>query len=141
MALIVANLLFFAFTRGWFDGVMGIRSLGDREPGRLAAQVRPESIRLLPMAAAGSGASASACYEAGPFTTAESSAIEPTLKAALPAGSWADSRSEAAGPGGTVVVSHVFRVGSADAALGARLLTLRLEPGGRTFSPCKTELR
>ncbi len=56
VALVAANLLFFVFTRGWLDGIGGINSLGDREPGRLALQVRPESIRLLPMPAA-SGAS------------------------------------------------------------------------------------
>lgn len=51
MALVAANLLFFVFSRGWLDGIGGIDSLGGREPGRLATQVRPEIIRLLPMAA------------------------------------------------------------------------------------------
>ena len=33
--LVVANVLFFAFTRGSLDGFLGLRSLGDREPERL----------------------------------------------------------------------------------------------------------
>ena len=39
--LLAANLLFFGFTRGWFDGLLGLQSLGDREPERIANQVRP----------------------------------------------------------------------------------------------------
>lgn len=50
-ALIVANVLFFAYSRGWLDS-FGLRSLGDREPERLDRQVRPETIRILPMSAA-----------------------------------------------------------------------------------------
>ena len=60
MALVAANLLFFVFTRGWLDGIAGINSLGDREPGRLALQVRPETIRLLPMPPASSASDSAA---------------------------------------------------------------------------------
>ena len=49
VALVAANLLFFVFSLGWLDGIAGIDSLGGREPGRLALQFRPDSIRLLPM--------------------------------------------------------------------------------------------
>ena len=38
-ALIVANLLFFAFTRGWFDGVLGLQSLGERDLGRRGTEL------------------------------------------------------------------------------------------------------
>ena len=55
VALAAANLIFFAFSQGWLDGVGGIDSLGGREPGRLALQVRPDSVRLLPMPEAASG--------------------------------------------------------------------------------------
>jgi len=47
-ALLVANLGFYAWSRGWIDG--GAAARGDREPERLARQVRPESIRILPPA-------------------------------------------------------------------------------------------
>jgi hypothetical protein len=139
VALIAANLLFFAFTRGWFDGVMGMKAIGDREPERLAAQVRPEAIRLLPMtAASGVGTTAVSCFEAGPFSAAESSAAEATLKATLPAGSWSDVRTgspSAAGP----VVAHFYRIAAADATLAARLTSIRLDPTSRPFGPCKTD--
>jgi hypothetical protein len=44
-ALLVANLGFCAWSSGWLDG--GAAARGDREPERLARQVRPESIRIL----------------------------------------------------------------------------------------------
>ena len=53
-ALVVANLVFFAFTRGALDGLLGLSAIGDREPERLARQVRPQSIRLLPTSPAAS---------------------------------------------------------------------------------------
>lgn len=137
LALVAANLLFFAFTRGWFDDAIGLRSLGDREPGRLAAQVRPEAIRLLPMNAGASvPAESTACYEAGPFGAAEVAGAEALMRAALPAGAWTDDRTETAGSGG-FVVSHTFRVPNADAALAARLTSMRLDATGRSFGPCR----
>jgi hypothetical protein len=96
--LLLANLAFFAWTQGWLDSVVGIRSIGDREPERLLRQVRPELIRILPPA---SGANEAApalattssadgtCLEAGPFTDTELTAAQATLQTALPAGAWA----------------------------------------------------
>ena len=46
--LVLANLLFFAWTQGWIDGVSGARAIGHREPERLGQQVRPEVVRILP---------------------------------------------------------------------------------------------
>ena len=67
--LIVANLVFFAFSRGALDGILGLRALGDREPERLANQVRPQTIRLLPVgrlaASAASTAAASPAVNVG----------------------------------------------------------------------------
>ena len=139
LGLLVANLLFFAFTRGWFDGI-GLRSLGDREPARLAAQVRPDAIRLLPMGAGASAAADAACYEAGPFAATEAVGAEAALRAVLPAGTWTDDRTESAGAVGTVV-SHMFRVPNADPALAARLASIRLDPTGRSFAPCNRPAR
>ena len=133
-ALIAANLLFFAFTRGWFDGVLGLQSNGDREPERLANQVRPASIVLMPMASAPPGTSGS-CLESAPVAGAEAAAAEAALKGALPPGSWSDQRSEST-VGTTTVVTHVYRVGNADAATAARLAGLRLDSSGRGFSAC-----
>lgn len=52
VALLLANLVFFCWTRGWLDGVTGARATGDREPERLQHQFRPESVRILPAGAA-----------------------------------------------------------------------------------------
>ena len=137
--LLAANLLFFGFTRGWFDGLFGLQSRGDREPERIANQVRPASIVLMPMASAPAGTSGS-CLESAPVAAAEASAAESLLKGALPAGAWTDQRSEST-VGTTIVVTHVYRVGNADAATAAKLGALRLDSSGRSFSPCaKSEL-
>ena len=99
LALLIANLGFWAWTQGWLDNVVGVRAGGDREPERLARQVKPDTVRILPPAAPASVAASAAaptplaCLEAGPFTPTEAIAAEAALKAALPAlpaGRWAD---------------------------------------------------
>jgi hypothetical protein len=138
-ALLVANLIFFAYSRGMLDGFLGLRASGDREPERLANQVRPQTIRLLPMSAAASAPAeaAAACYETPTFTAGEAAAVESTLASTLPPGSWSDSRGERS-VGTRSEVTHTYRVVAADAALAARLATLRLDAAGRgfSFSPC-----
>ena len=134
LLLLAANLLFFGFARGWFDGLAGLQSHGDREPERIANQVRPASIVLMPMASAPPGTSGS-CFESTPIAGAEAAAAEAALKAALPPGSWTDQRSEST-VGTATVVTHVYRVGNADAATAARLAELRLDSSGRGFSAC-----
>jgi len=138
--LIVANLLFFAFTRGWLDGVVGVSALGDREPERLARQVRPQTIRLLPVGAAASAPAIDAsvpCYETPTFTASDAAAVEAALAASLPAGAWVDNRAER-NLGTRIEVTHIYRVIGPDATLTARLATLRLDAAGRgfSFSPC-----
>ena len=137
-ALIVANLLFFGYTRGMLE-FLGLDPLGDREPQRLAKQVRPQAIRLLPMSATASapGDAAVTCYETPTFTAAEAAAVESTLAGALPAGAWIDSLGER-NVGARVETTHTYRVLGPDTGLAARLATLRLEAGGRgfSFSPC-----
>ncbi|CAN5917500.1 hypothetical protein BH11PSE8_BH11PSE8_34260 [soil metagenome] len=102
LALLMANLGFWAWTQGWLDNVVGVHASGDREPERLARQVKPDTVRVLPPAAPASVASAAgaasapaalACFEAGPFTPAEATAAQTALKAALPtlpADRWTD---------------------------------------------------
>lgn len=138
--LIVANLLFFAFTRGWLDGVVGMSAVGDREPERLSRQVRPQTIRLLPVSGAASAAPIDAsapCYETPTFTAGDVAAVEAALAANLPAGTWIDNRVER-NLGTRIEVTHIYRVIGADATLTSRLATLRLDAAGRgfSFSPC-----
>jgi hypothetical protein len=98
--LLLANFAFFAWTQGWLDTVVGTRAIGDREPERLARQVRPELVRILP---AGSGsdatpaAAALACLEAGPISEANLAAAQAAAQAALPSGSWSVARTEQPG--------------------------------------------
>jgi hypothetical protein len=50
--LLLANLLFFGWARGWFAPAWPEPGASDREPNRLAAQVAPERVTVLTPAAA-----------------------------------------------------------------------------------------
>lgn len=111
LALILANLGFYSWTQGWLDGVVGVRATGDREPERLARQVRPETVVILPPEAAASSSVAAApvCLEAGPFSSTELAAANTALKQALPnaaEGSWAEVKTET--PGAWIVYMGKF---------------------------------
>jgi hypothetical protein len=111
--LLLANLAYFAWTQAWLDGLLGVSSLGDREPERLTRQVRPETVIILPPTAADAAASAAsaaaadpaspaatACLEAGPFATGASVSAAAALQSALPPlppGSWSDVKIERPG--------------------------------------------
>jgi hypothetical protein len=89
--LLLANLLFFAWARGWLSPVLPPPHHGEREPERLAAQLRPETVKLLtPQAASAAvAAAATACVEAGPFSDSDAATAEAALAAAsVPAGAW-----------------------------------------------------
>lgn len=110
--LLFANLGFLMWTQGWLDGVVGMRSIGDREPERLTRQVRPETIRILAPGAAGVAASTTlACFEAGPFDDAGIGAAQIAAQAALPAGSWLTVKTDQ--PGTWIV--YMGRYASRDA--------------------------
>ena len=100
--LILVNLVFWVWAQGWLDGFTSMRATGDREPERMARQVRPQTLRILPPAAASSSAleSRPACLEAGPFAEDASSralaylheavpGVVPTSSAAAAASQWA----------------------------------------------------
>ncbi len=134
VAVLAANLLFFGFTLGWFDGLFGLRSNGDREPERVANQVHPEAIVLLPAGTLASAAAAAAtCLEAGPFGNDDAPIAEAALRAALPAGSWSEVTVGTVAPG---AATHTFRLTTTDPELAARAAALKLDPSGRSFSPC-----
>lgn len=112
LALILANLGFYSWSQGWLDAVVGARATGDREPERLARQVRPETVVILPPEVAASNVSVSAasvCLEAGPFGGPELVAANAALKQALPnaaEGSWAEVKTET--PGAWIVYMGKF---------------------------------
>ena len=109
VALLLANLMFWAWSTGTLEFI-GWVPTRERDPARLAEQVRPDAVRILAPAAATaalstataasqaapaavSGASAAAagtplCLEAGPFVgSAIDAAEQALLAAALPEGS------------------------------------------------------
>jgi hypothetical protein len=85
VALLFANLVFYAWTQGWLDDVVGVRATGDREPERMTRQVKPELIRVLPPQGAASAVAKAMCLEAGPFAADEIGGADAALQAALPA--------------------------------------------------------
>ena len=118
LLLVAANALFYAWTQGWLDDLTSLRPHPEREPERMARQVHPERISVLPPGAASaapatlaapaapvaaSAASApqrGACLEAGPFAEGALASAIAALQAvqpALPPGSWVDVKSERAG--------------------------------------------
>jgi hypothetical protein len=136
LLLLAANLLFFGFTRGWFDGILGLSSIGDREPERIANQVRASSVILVPMAASASGATRTGCLEAGPIAAVDAAGAEAALRTVLAPGAWTDSHTESIVAGVATVVTHTYRVGNVDAAIAARLGALKLDASGHAFSAC-----
>jgi hypothetical protein len=89
--LLLANLLFFSWARGWWAPTWPAPHQGEREPERLAAQVLPDSVIVVPAAPGSSTARSAAaqCLEAGPLDEAGLAAGEAALAAAqLPEGSW-----------------------------------------------------
>jgi hypothetical protein len=82
--LLLANLAFFGWARGWFEPSMPPPHHGEREPQRVAGQLRPDAVIVLaPKAAsaaiAAARAAAAACLQAGPLTDAEIGAAEAAL--------------------------------------------------------------
>lgn len=100
VVLALANLVFFGWSLGWLDDIVGIRARGDREPERLASQVRADSIVVIPSAAPTRTTIAPpkpACLEAGPFAPTEIAAAEAALQSAAPNATWTDVRTERQG--------------------------------------------
>jgi hypothetical protein len=93
-ALVLANVLFFAWARGWLEPVWPAPHSGEREPARLAAQLHPERVVVLPASAASVAITAAreaalACLEAGPIGEADIAVAESALAAAhLADGQW-----------------------------------------------------
>ena len=135
LALVLANLGFYAWTQGWLDGVVGARAGGDREPERLTRQVQPETVVILPWTPASgvaatdtADAAARACLEAGPFSAVEIAVASAALKEALPRASndnWADVKTEI--PGSWIVFMGKFADAEGLAKKAQELKRLKVE--------------
>jgi hypothetical protein len=98
VALLVLNALFYGWSQGWLDRVIGIKAGGDREPERLAMQIHPERVTLLSTQAAGLLQTRS-CLELGPLNgdaaLAEAQAV--LQRAGFAATDWQTQSTEQAG--------------------------------------------
>jgi len=142
--LLLANLVFLALSRGWLEPHAGLSAMHQREPQRLAAQIEPDSVRVLAPPTAGLAAPAlpvdaaprpaaspaeglPVCLQAGPFAADALLAAEAMLQQmAPPAPAWQRVR----GAEGATWL----RIDGADAALHRQLAALPLPGGG--FVPC-----
>ncbi len=95
---VVANLLFFAWTQGSLDWLVGARAIGDREPERMAREVRPDAVKVTPMSSApGTGRDDAVCLESGPYSPNEVAPAEVALSVLVPPGTWSNLRQERPG--------------------------------------------
>ena len=100
--LIVLNALFFGWTQGWLDEIVGIKARGDREPERMARQLHPESVQLLPPSAQAPMAVAAtqrACLTLGPLEgdAALAAAVQALAQAGVTPENWKEQTSEPPG--------------------------------------------
>lgn len=139
--LLAANVAVFTWAQGWLDPFLPAPGQAQREPARLANQINPGAVRVLPSnttAVAGEGAgdarTALRCLEVGPFGLVDAAAAEAALESAglggATAGTW---ERDVRGPG-----QVWLRVPRADAALREKLQglatsTIVLASG---FKPC-----
>ena len=128
--LLLANAAWWGWTHGWLPAgtlPLPLDTPAQREPQRLAAQVRPESIQILPSAEA-RRLQAAACLQAGPYDDAAwATAAAAMARTGLPGDAWQRV---------TVDDGSILRVPEADTAQQELLRNLQ-DPGlGEGFKPC-----
>ena len=123
LVLIVLNALFYGWTQGWLDEVVGIKARGDREPERLARQIHPEQVILLPAelpasspASSAAAAPALACLSLGPLDgdAALASTTQALTQAGITPSQWRDLVSEQPGVMQTTWAVATIRMPSKD---------------------------
>lgn len=98
LLLVLANAAYWAWSQGLL-AAYGLAPGVQAEPQRLATQIQPEAIRLLPVdelkklesaapASAPSMALAPECLQAGLFNEQQTATLRSSLEATLPPGSW-----------------------------------------------------
>jgi len=96
--LLLLNLLFFGWSHGWLDGLLGLRAGGDREPERLRLESHAERLSLLSPQAV-SALQTRSCLESPPLAGEEAlQAAQLALQhLGLTAADWSVQRSEQPG--------------------------------------------
>ena len=123
IGLMVLNALFYGWTQGWLDNVVGIKAQGDREPERLTRQIHPEQVVVLPAELPASSSSSAvgaapalACLSLGPLDgdTALASATQALTQAGIAPSQWRDLVSEQPGVMQTTWAVATIRMPSKD---------------------------
>lgn len=120
LALLAANLAFWAWTHGWLDGVVGASPHGERDPSRLERQVNVERLQIQPGARAAAADTTGASPGLRPDPAQPADTTPAATAGAAPAGS-------ASAPGGAST--------AAASAAAAAATTACLEAG--PFSPAE----
>lgn len=94
LTLILANGMYFAWTHGLFRAY-GFAPVQQSEPQRMAQQIRPEALRILPSSeakrleeTAQADKAPKECLTAGPFNDSQALVLRRALETGLEAGSW-----------------------------------------------------
>lgn len=95
LMLVLANVLYFSWSQGLLRDY-GWAPRSDAEPQRLARQIRPEAVRVVPPTAAAQPSAAAAsslprpvqCLQAGPFDEAQAERLRGVLRADWSAERW-----------------------------------------------------
>lgn len=129
LVLLLANLLYAAWTAGHLRN-FGLEPASPSEPQRLAQQIEPQAVRVLPReqaAALEASVRGTQCLTAGPLAAAQEAPLRERL-AGWPLGSWVLERDP---PG------LMLRLPVVDEALRARLAELQPLLGALSWQPCR----
>lgn len=96
LLLVLLNAALFAWREGWLQGPLGLTAQAEREPARLAQQVRPDSITIRPLAGASAPASGPTSASA-PAAERPASPADEAASAGVPASAVAEA-APASGP-------------------------------------------
>ncbi|OYV38493.1 MAG: sporulation protein [Thiomonas sp. 20-64-5] len=107
LALLLANLVFFAWSQGWMAGA-GLGPVTQREPQRLALQIHPEQVTVTPLASASATPASSAPQPAPRAPAGAPSTPQPAPSEPAPQNASADA--------GTTVCRQIGPFGAMETA-------------------------
>lgn len=87
LVLLMLNVGYFVWGQGWL-APYGWGPVSQREPQRLAQQVRPQALVILNAHEPPATAAAAACWQTGELDAAQAQSVRPLLQAKFPADAW-----------------------------------------------------